>query len=102
VNVPWPHGGMGDADYIYAFERVLMPIAREFDPELVLVSAGFDAAQGDPLGGCLVTSKGYAHMTHMLKSLAEGKVVVALEGGYNLLSISQGAAAVTTSLLGYE
>lgn len=70
---------MKDADYIYAFERVVMPVAREFDPQLVIISAGFDAADGDPIGGCYVTSKGYAHMTHMLMTLARGNVVVALE-----------------------
>ncbi len=79
VNVPWPSGGMGDGDYIYAFDHVVMPIAREFDPDMVIISAGFDAAEGDLLGGCLVTPAGYAHMTHSLDSLADGRLVVALE-----------------------
>jgi acetoin utilization deacetylase AcuC-like enzyme len=96
VNIPWPGKGMGDGEYLHAFQRVVMPIARAFDPELVIskfksgwtsvlndmvssVSAGFDAARGDTLGGCDVTPEGYAHMTHMLSSLADGKVVVALE-----------------------
>lgn len=87
---------MGDADYIHAFQKVIMPIAMEFAPELVisvwfalnplrwnsstaLVSAGFDAADGDDLGECHVTPTGYAHLTHMLSGLAGGKVVVALE-----------------------
>jgi len=64
---------------MYAFQRVIMPIAIEFDPDLVIISAGFDAAAGDELGGCYVTPAGYAHMTHMLMSLADGKVVVCLE-----------------------
>ena len=64
---------------MYAFQRVIMPIALEFNPDLVIVSAGFDAAAGDTLGGCFVTPAGYAHMTHMLMCLAEGKVVVCLE-----------------------
>ncbi|KAJ2931488.1 hypothetical protein H1R20_g5629, partial [Candolleomyces eurysporus] len=72
----------------------------EFAPELVIISAGFDAAEGDELGECLVTPAGYAHMTHMLSGLAGGKVVVALEGGYNLDSISKSALAVTRVLLG--
>ncbi|KAG8972692.1 Histone deacetylase hda1, partial [Tulasnella sp. 427] len=63
-------------------------------------SAGFDAADGDTLGECHVTPTGYAHMTHMLSSLAGGKVVVALEGGYNLESISNSALAVAEVLLG--
>ena len=92
---------MGDADYLHAFMRVVMPIAMEFAPELVIgnvpiicikfsvnivnndpthtVSAGFDAADGDELGECHVTPAGYAHMTHMLSALAGGKLVVALE-----------------------
>ena len=49
---------MGDAEYLAAFEEVLMPIARQFCPELVLISAGFDAAAGDPLGECCITPTG--------------------------------------------
>jgi acetoin utilization deacetylase AcuC-like enzyme len=64
---------------MYAFQRVIMPIALEFNPDLVIVSAGFDAAAGDSLGGCFVTPAGYAHMTHMLMCLADGKIVVCLE-----------------------
>ncbi|KAG6845885.1 hypothetical protein H0H87_000691 [Tephrocybe sp. NHM501043] len=100
VNIPWPEKGMGDADYIYAFQKIVMPIAMEFAPELVIISAGFDAAQGDDLGECLVSPGGYAHMTHMLSGLAGGRLVVALEGGYNLESISRSALAVTGVLLG--
>ncbi|KAG8906932.1 Histone deacetylase hda1 [Tulasnella sp. 403] len=100
VNIPWPTGGMQDADYLYAFMRIVMPIAYEFAPELVIISAGFDAADGDDLGECHVSPAGYAHMTHMLTCLAGGKVVVALEGGYNLTSISTSALAVAEILLG--
>ncbi|KIJ61334.1 hypothetical protein HYDPIDRAFT_96746 [Hydnomerulius pinastri MD-312] len=100
VNIPWPTHGMTDADYIHAFQQIVMPIALEFAPELVIISAGFDAADGDDLGECHVTPTGYAHMTHMLASLAGGKLVVALEGGYNLDSISSSALAVARVLLG--
>ncbi|OZJ01962.1 hypothetical protein BZG36_05129 [Bifiguratus adelaidae] len=100
VNIPWPRGGMGDGDYIHAFQRVVMPIAYEFDPDLVVISAGFDAAAGDPLGGCFVTPAGYAHMTHMLMALAGGKVAIVLEGGYNLHAISTSALACMRVLLG--
>jgi histone deacetylase 6 len=79
VNIGWPSGGMGDAEYLAAFDRVLMPIFRMFDPELILISAGFDSALGDPLGRCRITPAGYAMMTHLLCSLGNGKVVVALE-----------------------
>ena len=91
---------MGDADYIYAFQQIVMPIATEFDPDLVIIAAGFDAAEGDMLGGCKVTPAGYAHMTHMLMSLADGKVAVCLEGGYNLESIARSATAVARTLMG--
>lgn len=100
VNIPWRNHGMGDADYIYAFQQVVMPIAMEFDPDLVIIAAGFDAAEGDMLGGCHVTPVGYAHMTHMLLSLAQGRVAVCLEGGYNLESIARSACAVGRTLMG--
>ncbi|CAI9586282.1 unnamed protein product [Staurois parvus] len=91
---------MGDTEYILAFHRIVMPIAYEFNPQLVLISAGFDAARGDPLGGCRVSPEGYAHMTHLLMGLAGGKVVVVLEGGYNLTSISESMSMCTRTLLG--
>lgn len=99
VNVPWP-SGMGDAEYIAAFDRVLLPIAKAFEPELVLVSAGFDAAAGDPLGEMRVSPRGYAAMTRRLLDLAGGRVVLALEGGYNLDAIARSAAASLRELLG--
>ncbi|OSS47788.1 hypothetical protein B5807_06562 [Epicoccum nigrum] len=99
VNIPWDEHGMGDAEYLYAFQEVVMPIASEFDPDLVIISAGFDAAEGDVLGGCFVTPACYGHMTHMLSRLAKGKLVVCLEGGYNLRSIARSALAVTRVLM---
>ncbi|KAL1406389.1 Histone deacetylase hda1 [Vanrija albida] len=100
VNIPWPSGGFGDGDYIYAFQKIIMPIAYEFAPDLVIISAGFDAADGDQLGECKVTPAGYGHMTHMLSALANGKLVVALEGGYNLKAIADSSLAVAQVLLG--
>ncbi|CCG80536.1 Histone deacetylase clr3 [Taphrina deformans PYCC 5710] len=100
INIPWPTAGMGDSDYLHAFEKAVIPIAREFDPDLVIISAGFDAAAGDPIGECFVTPSGYAHMTHQLMELAEGKCVTVLEGGYNLVSISDSALAVTKTMMG--
>ncbi|KAL2350454.1 histone deacetylase [Cryomyces antarcticus] len=100
VNIPWSDVGMSDGDYMFAFQHVVMPIATEFDPDFVIVSAGFDAAAGDPLGRCFVSPAGYAHMTHMLMSLAKGKITVCLEGGYNLVAFSKSALAVTRTLMG--
>ncbi|XP_078728617.1 protein deacetylase HDAC6 [Lampetra fluviatilis] len=100
VNVPWPGPYMRNAEYLAAFMSTVLPIAYEFDPELVLVSAGFDAAQGDPLGLCMVTPDCYAHMTHMLLGLANGRVLLFLEGGYNLTTIAECMAMCTRTLLG--
>ncbi|KAI1295776.1 Histone deacetylase hda1, partial [Mortierella claussenii] len=91
--------GMGDAEYIYAFNKVIMPILYEFAPDFILVSAGFDAAKGDHIGQMLVTPAAYGHMTHMLKSLAGGKIILALEGGYNLDSIAVSGLACAKALL---
>jgi len=102
INLPWPRGGAGDPENILAWRRLLMPIARDFDPGLVIISAGFDAAKGDPLGGCLISPPAYNHLTSELQSLAGGKVVVALEGGYNLDSISKSMAACGKALLKEE
>ncbi|XP_048329333.2 histone deacetylase 15 [Ziziphus jujuba] len=99
VNVPWSRGGVGDNDYIFAFQHVVLPIASEFAPDFTIISAGFDAARGDPLGCCDVTPAGYAQMTHMLSDFSGGKLLVILEGGYNLRSISSSATAVIKVLL---
>ncbi|XP_052180001.1 histone deacetylase 15 isoform X2 [Diospyros lotus] len=100
VNIPWSRGGVGDNDYIFAFQNVVLPIASEFAPDFTIISAGFDAARGDPLGCCDVTPDGFAQMAHMLSALSGGKLLVILEGGYNLRSISSSATAVIKVLLG--
>ncbi|KAK3828099.1 MAG: histone deacetylase Clr3 [Benniella sp.] len=99
INIPWNSSGMGDSEYIYAFHKVIIPIIYEFAPDFVLVSAGFDAAKGDHIGQMLVTPAAYGHMTHMLKSLAGGKIILALEGGYNLDSIAVSGLACAKALL---
>jgi histone deacetylase 6 len=99
VNVPLP-AGCGDAEYLAAFDRVLLPVARDFAPELVLVSAGYDAADGDLLGSMRITPAGYARLTQRLLGLAGGRVVLALEGGYNLDAIARSAEASLRVLLG--
>lgn len=100
VNVPWSRGGVGDNDYIFAFQQVVLPIASEYAPDFTIISAGFDAARGDPLGCCDVTPAGFAQMTEMLSTLSGGKLLVILEGGYNLRSISSSATEVIKVLLG--
>lgn len=100
INIPWRNRAMGDADYLYAFNKVVIPAINEFNPDLVIVSAGFDAADGDLIGGCHVTPAGYGCMTHMLKGIAKGKLAVILEGGYNLDATSLSALAVAKVLVG--
>ncbi len=101
VNVPLPTGA-GDADYGNIFEKFLKPIALEYQPQLILVSAGFDTHYNDPLGGMDVSEKGYARMTQILmeiaESTAEGKLVLTLEGGYNVTSERRSVKAVLEEL----
>lgn len=100
VNIPWNYDKMGDSEYIIAYLAVVLPCAYEFNPDLVLVSSGFDAAINDPLGRYKVAPATYGHMIHHLLPLASGKLVACLEGGYNLESISEAAANVVSILLG--
>ncbi|XP_021615656.1 histone deacetylase 5 isoform X2 [Manihot esculenta] len=99
INVPWENGRCGDADYLAVWDHILIPVAKEFDPDMILVSAGFDAAIGDPLGGCRVTPYGYSVMLKKLMDFAHGKIVLALEGGYNLDSIANSFLACMEVLL---
>ena len=101
VNVPLPTGA-SDADYGNIFERLLRPIAMEYRPQLILVSAGFDTHYNDPLGGMDVSEKGFARMTQILMEIATatagGKLVLTLEGGYNIGSQKRSVKAVLEEL----
>ena len=102
VNAPLSTGA-GDADYANIFEKFLKPIALEYQPQLILVSAGFDTHQDDPLGGMEVTEQGYARMVQILMEIAEstsqGRLVLALEGGYDVSGESQSVKAVLKELI---
>lgn len=78
-----------------------MPIAKEFNPDIVLVSAGFDPAIGHPapLGGYVVSPACFGYLTRELMQLADGKVVLALEGGYDLPAICDSAQECVRALL---
>uniref|UniRef100_A0A4W3HEM1 Histone deacetylase n=1 Tax=Callorhinchus milii TaxID=7868 RepID=A0A4W3HEM1_CALMI len=107
VNIAWTGGldpPMGDVEYLTAFRTVVMPIAGEFNPDVVLVSAGFDAVEGheSPLGGYKVKAKCFRYLTKNLMSLAKGRVVLALEGGHNLSAICDASEACVYTLLGNE
>ncbi|XP_073726422.1 histone deacetylase 4 [Misgurnus anguillicaudatus] len=107
VNVAWSGGlnpPMGDAEYLAAFRTVVMPIAHEFSPNVVLVSAGFDATEGHSpaLGGYKVSAKCFGVLTQKLMELAEGRVVLVLEGGYDLTTLCDASQACVHALLGHE
>ncbi|XP_069093954.1 histone deacetylase 5 isoform X3 [Pleurodeles waltl] len=107
VNVAWTGGvdpPIGDVEYLTAFRTVVIPIANEFSPDVVLVSAGFDAVEGhqSPLGGYSVTAKCFGHLTKQLMKLAGGRVVLALEGGHDLTAICDASEACVSALLGLE
>ncbi|XP_078228736.1 histone deacetylase 5 isoform X26 [Callithrix jacchus] len=107
VNVAWTGGvdpPIGDVEYLTAFRTVVMPIAHEFSPDVVLVSAGFDAVEGhlSPLGGYSVTARCFGHLTRQLMTLAEGRVVLALEGGHDLTAICDASEACVSALLSVE
>ncbi|NXV92051.1 HDA10 deacetylase, partial [Calonectris borealis] len=100
INLPWNKVGMGNSDYLAAFFHVLLPMAFEFDPELVLVSSGYDSGIGDPEGQMNATPEVFAHLTHFLMQLANGKLCVILEGGYHLKSLSESVCMTVKTLLG--
>jgi acetoin utilization deacetylase AcuC-like enzyme len=103
VNLPMPMG-CGDGEYAHLYREIVVPIGRAFDPELVLVSAGFDAALGDPLARMRVTPAGYAELAaaclETASGAAGGRAVFVLEGGYDLDALSAGGASVAGQLLG--
>jgi acetoin utilization deacetylase AcuC-like enzyme len=103
VNFPMT-AGWGDEEYLRAFNEVLVPVARRFQPQLILVSAGFDAHWADQLAMMKVTVAGFAKMTRILKEMAaelcQGRLVFTLEGGYNLRVVASSIKATFDVLLG--
>ena len=103
VNVPLSTG-YGDSEFNAIYQQILQPIALEFKPDLVLTSVGFDIYEGDPLGGMRVTPDGFAGLTHTLMEIARltcaGKLVLTLEGGYNLQGLRDSVKAVLKELRG--
>jgi acetoin utilization deacetylase AcuC-like enzyme len=103
VNLPFPQG-YGDEEYIEAFDKVIEPVGRQFDPDFVLISAGFDCHRIDPLSQTVVTANGFAAMTRSLlrvaRDHAEGRCAAVLEGGYNLDALVESAACVLDEMGG--
>ena len=96
VNVPLP-SGTGDEGYLMAYREILKPIAMEFQPDIVLVSAGQDPHKDDPLGGMRLTSAGFGALAGLVKEIAnaccEGRLAASLEGGYNLMAQAEAVVA---------
>ena len=101
VNLPLEVGAV-DEDYRLAFSEVVVPVLRQYDPDLLLVSAGFDAHERDPLAGMRLTSGAFAAMTMELRKVAEehadGRLVLVTEGGYDLRALAESLDGVVESL----
>lgn len=97
INIPlsWGHGNL---EYVSIFQKIVEPAARAFKPDLILVSAGFDIHQQDPLGDMKITDEGFAAMAHILKRVAaevcQGRLVFTLEGGYHIRGQADGVGQV--------
>ena len=103
INCPFP-GGTGGTAILDAYEKKLLPAARNFKPDLVMISAGFDSRIGDPLGGFRLTDEDFITMTQFVMKIAaefaHGKIVSVLEGGYSLEGLAKAAAAHVGALVG--
>ncbi|RNA32151.1 Histone deacetylase 6 [Brachionus plicatilis] len=121
INIPLNKTGFGNSEYFASFFNILLPIAYEFKPELIiiscgydsaigcfefqpellLISCGFDSCVGDEKGRMNVTPAGYAHLLNALSCFTNAKLCVLLEGGYCIKSLSEGVALSVRALLGF-
>ena len=103
INVPLPPGS-GDAEYRYVLEHVLVPVLDQYKPDLIVISAGFDAHERDPLSATYLTSDMYGDMTFILREVArevcDGRFVLVLEGGYDLRALAESNERVFDTLCG--
>src|SRR5438093_13761083 len=103
LNVPMSTGA-GDAEFLQAFETKLLPAARNFKPDFILISAGFDSMRDDLLGQFDITPQGFAAMTRVVLKLADefsrGRLVSVLEGGYRLDGLAESVRAHVQALQG--
>jgi acetoin utilization deacetylase AcuC-like enzyme len=102
LNAPLP-AGSGDRELTEAFETKLLPAALKFKPEFVLISAGFDSRNADPLGRFRVSDEGFRKLTRIMlqiaRECAEDRLVSMLEGGYSMAGLSAGVSAHVEALL---
>lgn len=103
INLPIPRG-YGNSEYVSIFECLLAPIADQFSPDLILVSAGFDTHKDDFMGGMQMTAAGYAGLTASIKRIGDrvcsGNIVMSLEGGYQSGALSDSVKAVLKEMAG--
>lgn len=100
VNLPLPPG-TGDASYLHLFRQIALPICEQFQPQLIIVSAGYDAHTSDPLGGLNLTEQSYYSIARCLGE-QKARVICTLEGGYSLRGLSLGVYASLAGLYGLE
>lgn len=102
INVPLPPR-CDDGDYSEIYRKILVPVALEYQPQLIIVSAGFDSHYDNPIGGMRVTENGYAYLADTILDIAEktctGKVVFALEGGYDLDALRKSVKVVLNTMV---
>ncbi|MBK8027835.1 MAG: histone deacetylase [Chloroflexi bacterium] len=103
LNIPMP-GGCGDRNYGQVFDEIILPAARRFQPQMILVSVGHDAHWADPLAGMALTLEGYASLAQRMITLADelcgGKIAFVMEGGYNLDALANGMVNIARLLTG--
>ena len=101
MNCPFP-AGSGRDEILGAFRTKLLPVMKDYRPDLVMISAGFDSRAGDPLGQFLLTDEDFAELTSLLREVADehchGRLISVLEGGYNLDGLTRAVAAHTKAL----
>jgi acetoin utilization deacetylase AcuC-like enzyme len=104
INVPL-FSGKSDEDYLFIFQKILSPIAAQYKPEFLLVSAGFDIAEGDTLGAMKISGGGFGALTRELQNIARdhcgNRIAFVLEGGYDYLSLREGVKNVLLQLSGF-
>ena len=101
LNLPLP-GGSGEDDWLSLMEHVVAPVAAQFRPELVLISAGYDAHRDDPLGGCLLETSSFGELgrwSRLLGERAGAPVGCMLEGGYDLEGLARSVEAHLDALM---
>jgi acetoin utilization deacetylase AcuC-like enzyme len=101
VNVPLPPG-VNDDGYLHIFDELLIPIADQFKPDLIFISAGQDIHFADPIGGMSVTSRGFSYLVDRVKSISsDGQLVAVLEGGYDITALVNSTLSILGSLANF-